>query len=75
MPFTVEQRVSALENRFNAIQQQLAQLVEAINQCVTIDQVQQFEVVNGIQIDALTNEVETLGEQVSLLRDQQFVTG
>lgn len=75
MPFTVEQRVSALENRFNALQQQMAQLVEAINQCVTLDQVQQLEIINGVQIDALGREVETLGEQVELLRNQEFVTG
>lgn len=75
MPFTVEQRLSAVENRLNAITQHQAQLVEAINQCVTLNQVQQYEIVNGTQIDALQAEVAYLSEQIELLRNQEFVTG
>ena len=67
---TVETRVQALETRMKAVEATLRSLIEAVNKCVTMDQVQQLEILNGTELDALGQAVDALSSDVDLIRSQ-----
>jgi archaellum component FlaC len=69
---TIDSRVLALETRVKELQTTIAKLTEAINKCITQDQVQQLEILNGTNLDFLQNEVERLASDVDLMRSQVF---
>jgi hypothetical protein len=65
---TVDTRVLALETRLTHIEASVNKLFEAVNKCISLDQVQQLEILNGTMLDGMALEIETLTESVALLR-------
>ncbi len=72
MALSQADRITASENRIKSLEALCERLIEALNKCVTIDQVQQLEILGGSQIDVLTTEVENLRTEVELMRNQIF---